>query len=281
MRGFAFLACIFLAPHAWADGAWEEFWSADGTIIRGWLAMPEGDGPHPAVVTMHSCFGPVDRADALAAHDRSWSEILTDAGYMVLAVDSYTPRGAGSLCKERNRPVLASAERPWDAIGALQFLQERSDVIDDQVAIMGWSNGAISLLWTVREGASAATALDGPDFRTAVGYYPLCNDVLSRMDDYLPRIPVLIQIGADDDWTDPEPCRSLVSDTRSRGGDMAIEVYDDSFHLFDAPDMPLRPFMAVNDVQETGLIEIHFGTNDAARKHSIERTLDWLAEHLR
>ncbi|SHL21911.1 Dienelactone hydrolase [Roseovarius marisflavi] len=204
MRCLVILVWLFLAPQAWASGAWEEFWSADGTIIRGWLATPEDDGPHAAVVMMHSCFGLVEGADELAAHDKAWADILTDGGYVVLAVDSYTPRGAGSLCQERDRPVLARAERPWDAIGGLQFLQERSDVIDDKIAIMGWSNGAISLLWTVRDGASAATALDGPDFRTAVGYYPLCNDVLSRMDNYLPRIPVLIQIGADDDWTDPE-----------------------------------------------------------------------------
>lgn len=229
---------------------------------------------------MHSCFGPVDVADELAAHEKSWADVLTDAGYVVLAVDSYTPRGSSSLCQERNRPVLARAERPWDAIGGLQFLQERSDVIDDKIAILGWSNGAISLLWTVRKGASAATALDGPDFRTAVGYYPLCNDVLSRIDNYLPRIPVLIQIGADDDWTHPDPCRSLVSETRSRGGDMFLEVYDQSYHLFDAPDTPVRTFNAVNDVKESGLIEIHFGTNESARSQSIERTLDWLAKHL-
>ncbi len=280
MRIIVFIVGMLLAPQAWANGAWEEFWSADGTIIRGWLATPEDDAPHPAVVMMHSCFGPVVDQDELAAHDGSWADILTDAGYVVLVVDSYTPRAAGSLCQKRNRPVLARAERPWDAIGGLQFLQERSDVIDDKIAIMGWSNGAISLLWTVRDGASAATALEGPDFRAAVAYYPLCNDVVSRIDDYLPRIPVLIQIGADDDWTDPEPCRLLVSETRSRGGEMALDVYDQSFHLFDAPNTPVRPFMAVNDVEETGLIEIHFGTNNIARDQSIRRTLDWLADHL-
>lgn len=280
MRIVVFLFGMFFAQQAWANGIWEEFWSADGTIIRGWVATPEGKGPHPAVVMMHSCFGPADDTDALAAHDGSWANILTDAGYVVLVVDSYTPRGAGSLCQERNRPVLARAERPWDAIGGLQFLQERSDVIADKVAIMGWSNGAISLLWTVRDGASAATALEGPDFRAAIAYYPLCNDVVSRIDTYLPRIPVLIQIGADDDWTDPEPCRSLVSGTRSRGGEMFLDVYSQSYHLFDAPNTPVRPFMAVNDVEETGLIEIHFGTNNIARNQSIRRTLDWLADHL-
>lgn len=280
MRYFVFVISILLSQQAYADGKWQEIWSADGSLIRGWLETPDSSGPHPAVVMMHSCFGPVDERDELAVHDSSWTDILTDAGYAVLVVDSYTPRGAGSLCKERNRPVLARAERPWDAIGGLQFLQERSDVIDDKIAIMGWSNGAISLLWTLRDGASASSALDGPDFRAGVAYYPLCNDVVSRIDDYMPRVPILVQIGALDDWTDPGPCRTLVSGTQSRGGKMELEIYEESFHLFDAPNMPVRPFMAVNDVQETGLIEIHFGTNETARDQSVQRTLDWLAHHL-
>jgi dienelactone hydrolase len=62
---------------------------------------------------------------------------------------------------------------------------------------------------------------------------------------------------------------------------MELEIYEDAYHLFDAPNMPVRPFMAVNDAQETGLIEIHFGTNEMARERSIRRTLDWLADHLR
>jgi dienelactone hydrolase len=281
MRFVALITTILLAPQAWAGGSWEELWSADGTIIRGWLETPEGEGPHPAVVMMHSCFGPINDRDELAAHDRSWADILTKNGYAILAVDSYTPRSAGSLCQQRNRPVLASAERPWDAIGGLLFLQERPDIDGDRVGIMGWSNGAITSLWTARDGASAASALEGPDFRTAVAYYPICNDVLSRIDDYMPRIPVLLQIGADDDWTDPEPCRVLAAQTQSRGGDLTLEVYEKSHHLFDAPDMPVRPYMAVNDTQETGLIEIHFGTNEATRVQSIERTLDWFAEYMR
>jgi len=281
MRYVVFALAMLLSQPASADGEWHEVWSAEGSVIRGWLSSPDGSGPHPAIVMMHSCFGPVDEQDELAEHDRSWTDLLTDAGYVVLVVDSYTPRGAGSLCKERNRPVLARAERPWDAIGGLQFLQERSDVIDDKIALMGWSNGAISLLWTLRNGASASTALEGPDFRTGVAYYPLCNDVVSRLDGYMPRVPILLQIGAVDDWTDPAPCRTLVSDTKSQGGEMELEIYEDAYHLFDAPNMPVRPFMAVNDAQETGLIEIHFGTNETARDRSIRRTIDWLADHLR
>jgi len=281
MRSFLFLIILFFAPPAMAGGAWEEFLSADGTAIRGWLATPSGKGPHPGVVMMHSCFGPTTEPDKLAKHDASWVDILTKAGYVVLVADSYTPRGQGSLCKVRDRPVLARAQRPWDAIGALQFLQERSDVKADRIALMGWSNGAISLLWTVRKGASAATVLDGPDFRAAVGFYPYCKDIHSKIPNYKPRMPVLLQIGTKDDWTLPEPCQALVSGARSRGADIAIDLYDGAFHLFDAPNTPVREFMAVGGSNDLGLNKIHFGTDDAARTKSIKRTLSWLAEQLR
>ena len=281
MRLFVFLVMLFFAPPAMAGGAWVDFMSAEGTVIRGWLATPPWKGPHPGVVMMHSCFGPVTKSDELATHDAAWVDILTKAGYVVLVADSYTPRGQGSLCQVRDRPVLARAERPWDAIGALQFLQEQSYVKADSIALMGWSNGAISLLWTVRNGASAATALDGPDFRTAVGFYPYCNDIQTQLPDYRPRIPVLLQIGDKDDWTLPEPCQLLVSETRSRGGDMMIDIYNGAFHLFDAPNTPLREFMAVGGSDESSMNRIHFGTNKIAREKAIQRTLNWLAERLR
>lgn len=281
MRLFVFLVILFFAPTAMAGGAWVDFFSAEGTVIRGWLATPSGKGPHPGVVMLHSCFGPATKSDELATHDSAWVNVLTKAGYVVLVADSYTPRGQGSLCQVRDRPVLARAQRPWDAIGALQFLQERSDVKADRIALMGWSNGAISLLWTIRKDASAATALDGPDFRAAVGFYPYCNDIQRQIPDYRPRASILLQIGANDDWTLPEPCRLLVSGTQSRGGDMTIDIYDGAFHLFDAPDTPLRQIMAVGGSDESDMNKIHFGTNETAREKSIQRTLNWLADRLR
>lgn len=280
MRCLIVLASLLFAQPAMADRGWVDFFSAEGTVIRGWLATPSGDGPHPGVVMMHSCFGPVTSKDELAAHDAAWVDILTKSGYAVLVADSYTPRGQKSLCQVRDRPVQARAERPWDAIGALQFLQERADVKADKIALIGWSNGAISLLWTVRKGASAATALDGPDFRTAVGFYPYCNDIRLQVPEYRPRVPVLLQIGTKDDWTLPEPCRLMVSESRARGGDMTIDLYDGAFHLFDAPNTPLREFMAAGGADASVIDKIHFGTNDPAREKAVERTLNWLAEHL-
>src|SRR3954469_10214564 len=51
----------------------------------------EGEGPFPAVVLVPACGGAGD-------HIYDWAERLTRAGYVVLIVDSLTPRGVSDNC---------------------------------------------------------------------------------------------------------------------------------------------------------------------------------------
>jgi dienelactone hydrolase len=58
--------------------------------ISGLLAKPEGKGPFPAVVLLHTCGGVKPHVSV------DWPNYLTGLGHVVLTVDSFGPRG-GSL----------------------------------------------------------------------------------------------------------------------------------------------------------------------------------------
>ena len=77
--------------------------------LTGYLAKPVGDGPFPAVVFMHGCAGIGDGTVV-------WSDRLVAWGYVVLSVDSYTPRGEKYICGRR--AVVNSWVRALDAFGA-------------------------------------------------------------------------------------------------------------------------------------------------------------------
>lgn len=129
----------------------------------GYLAVPDGEGPFPAVVLIHEWNGLNDRvrqvADALAAE-----------GYVALAADLYQGR-TGSNPDENRALVQETRSNPEQMIGnldaAVTYLKNRSDVTG-RVAAMGWCFGG---------GVALSFGLDGRNHEgTAIFYGSLLED---------------------------------------------------------------------------------------------------------
>ena len=58
-----------------------------------------------------------------------------------------------------------------------------------KVALGGWSNGAMSMLWTVDVAAPQRPAGLAHDFRAAFGFYPGCITLKKRRPDYTAAMP--------------------------------------------------------------------------------------------
>jgi len=244
----------------------------DGGVLKSILFKPEGAGPFPTVVALHACGGLFTRSSAIATRYRDWAEHLVKAGFVVLFPDSYGSRGLGPQCGVRQRAARTDHERVADANAARHWLQTQSYVTPGHVALLGWSSGAITALWTVRRAARPKDKQD--DFRSAVALYPSCR----RLDNaaWSARVPTLILIGAADDWTSAQLCQRMVADARGRSAGTAIVVYPGTYHDFDHPNRPLQlrgGYALASDT--TG--SIHTGTNQAARADALRRVPQWLA----
>ena len=111
------------------------------TRLDGLLYRPDGDGPFSAIVLMHGCGGLYDRnGDVNARHD-DWARRFHKLDYVVLHVDSFTPRGEREICTQKGRKIAPGRERARDAYGALLYLQGLAFVRPDRIGVMGWSNG--------------------------------------------------------------------------------------------------------------------------------------------
>ena len=245
----------------------------DGGALKGVLFRPEGAGPFPAVVGLHGCAGLYDSGGAIEGHYRDWAEHLTKAGFVVLYPDSYGSRGLGSQCTIRHRSVRTDRERVTDAHAARRWLQAQPFVTPTRVALLGWSTGAISVLWTVRR-RSAMPKDDKTDFRSAVALYPGCN----RLDNvaWSARIPTLILIGAADDWASAQICQHMVAGARGRSAGTSIIVYPSAYHDFDYPNRPVQVRHGYAfSIDNSG--RIHTGTNPDARADALKRVPQWLA----
>jgi dienelactone hydrolase len=276
----AALALAALAATVWAANAAPapltpepiEIPQGDG-VLKGVVFRPEGAGPFPAVVGLHSCAGLFDRGGAVATRYRDWAQHLTKAGFVVLYPDSYGSRGLGSQCRVRNRAVRTDRERVADANAARRWLQNQSYVEANKVTLLGWSTGGISVLWAVRR-RSAVPKDDISDFRSAVALYPGCRRLEATA--WSARIPTLILIGAVDDWSSAQTCQRMVAGARGRSAGTSIVVYPGAYHDFDHPDRPLQVRNGYAFSSDSSG-KVHTGTNPAARADALKRVPEWLA----
>ena len=183
---------------------------------RGYLAVPEGDGPFPALILIHEWNGLVDRV-------RQVADAFADEGYVALAADMY--RGRTGSNRDENIALMTEArENPDGVIGNLDaaqsFLRERADVTG-KVGVMGWCFGG---------GVALSYALGGEHHdATAIFYGSLVEDPeeLARLNH-----PVYGTFAEMDQGIPPEQVERFAAALDSLGIDNDIHIYDAVNHGF-------------------------------------------------
>lgn len=197
--------------------------SAEPQTVLGRLFRPEGDGPFPAVVLLHGSTGIWEWNDLWAERLRSW-------GYLVLDVDSLTPRGlyrhnsgAGPGYGGLPRRIVGSFPRSLDALGAAAFLAGRPDVTQGKIAVLGMSEGGSSVLY-------ALSPRDRPQpsnpFAAGIALYPACHGFESF------DAPLMVLIGSADEFVSVKLCKDLLGDFAGQH-ELVFEVYPEAHHVFD------------------------------------------------
>ncbi|HMK79065.1 MAG TPA: dienelactone hydrolase family protein [Xanthobacteraceae bacterium] len=239
--------------------------------LKGVLYKPEGNGPFPAIVALHGCDGLTDKAP-IARRYADWGERLAASGFVVLFPDSFAARGIGAQCGISQRSLRSGRDRVTDAEAARRYLQAQPYVVTDHISLIGWANGGVAALWTVRPGGMKR---DGkPDFRSAVAFYPGCRRL--RDTAWSARLPTLILIGAKDDWAPASLCEQMVAGAKGRSARTRIVVYPGAYHDFDHPDLPLQQLSSVTmSGGPTG--RVHVGTDTEARADALKRVPEWIA----
>ncbi len=246
------------------------FPGAGGLTLQGWLYAPIGDGPHRAVVALHGCAGLLNSKGSPSARHEDWGERWAEAGFLALFPDSFGSRGLGPQCRVGARDARPSRERVADAEAALKYLSQRPDVDAKRISLVGWSNGGSTTLYAVEP----KNAPDGADFARAIAFYPGCRTPLAG-GRWSTRVPLLVLIGADDDWTPAAPCAELIADAKGKGEPAEIVTYPGAYHAFDHPDLAVHTVGGLAFTASGGGAA-HTGTNPAARADAIRRVMDAL-----
>jgi len=183
---------------------------------RGYLAVPEGAGPFPAVILIHEWNGLVDRvrevADALAAE-----------GYVALAADLFQGR-TGSNPQE-NRALVQEAQAAPERIianlnEAVAFLRARPDVTG-RVGAMGWCFGG---------GVALSFGLDGDHHEATAIFYGRLVDDPGRLAHLSHE--VYGTFAREDQGPSPEQVEAFAAALREAGIPNDLHIYDEVNHGF-------------------------------------------------
>jgi dienelactone hydrolase len=289
MRRWGVLAAIAILV-GWCGGAAAQqlvhFGSLDDngagqavTTLDAYLYRPAGEGRHPAVVFLHGCGGLISRSTGLPGkRELAWAAELNRSGYVVLMVDSFTPRGVTQMCAPATYNQAVAMKRPHDAYAALYYLQSQPFVRGDRIAAMGWSQGGGTVLWTVpTQSLGRPAALPQGDFRAAVAFYPASCSNQRQIAGWTTTIPLLVMIGAEDVWTPLGPCKIFIDGAIGRGAPIQMQIYPGAYHDFDWPDLPRREMPQFRT--SAGVVPIE-ATDPAARADALVRVPAFFAQHL-
>jgi carboxymethylenebutenolidase len=123
------------------------------TTVRGAFLRPQGSGPFPAALVLHTRGG-------LNEHTRSEASWLASQGFIAYAPDYFTPVGVTPLSFDRQTFTLRYSDAVRDLLaGAISCLRERGDVERSRVGVVGFSMGGyFAAVLAARDDVNAAAA---------------------------------------------------------------------------------------------------------------------------
>lgn len=194
-------------------------YSANGKTMKGFLAIPEGEGPFPGVIVVHEWWGQNE-------YPRERARMLAKNGYVAFAVDMYGDGKTVDHPKEATEfssavmSDLDAAEKSFRA--ALETLKKESSVDPNNIAAIGYCFGGAIVLEMARRGV---------DMKMVASYHgnlsPIADHTVEPM-----KTRILIFNGADDSFVTKETIAKARQNLKSAKIRYKYINYKDAKHGF-------------------------------------------------
>ena len=233
---------------------------------------PEGDGPYPAVVLVHSCGGMKQQLGF-------WRKEAIKRGYVVFIIDAFTSRGSSNCRPAAPIPMTRGVK---DVLDAAAHLKTFPFVDKTKIATMGFSWGAMVGMLAGSMGYASDVAPGLDRLAATVALYPAChigpfgsfpgNEFL-RAD---LATPTLLLLGENDTETPASECLSRIPVHKERGNPLEVHVFKDATHCWDCSDQHNQRWSP----PWAGGRQVVYRYDSSVTEQSVHRAFDFLGRQM-
>ncbi|HEX7821779.1 MAG TPA: dienelactone hydrolase family protein [Sphingobium sp.] len=194
----------------------------EGTDLIGTLAVPQGPGPHPAVLVVHDAHG-----IGPSMHERA--RILASEGYVALAADMYGGSIYYGVPEDAGEPFSSLVGAPGRLRARVtawhEALKARPDVDADRVTAIGYCFGGMCVLELARGGADA---------RAIISYHGILKTAQPAEPGAV-KGRVAIYAGGKDPYAPLADVDALRAEMIAAGAAYDITIFGNALHSFTDP----------------------------------------------
>ena len=219
--------------------------------IAGELRIPKpGTDKLPAVILLHGSGG----MGGIGGSIDEWEKELNQLGIATFSIDSFSGRGILNTLSDQSQ--LGRLNMIMDAYRSLAVLAKHPRIDAARIAVMGFSRGGQSALYSAMTRLHDAAQAGNLRFVAHVAFYPDCVTTY-RKDTDVTGSPIRIFHGTSDDYNPIAPCRSYVERLKAENKDVQLYEYSDTYHVFDSPafQKPLK-LSAATTTRNCQLVEM-------------------------
>lgn len=208
--------------------------------MKAQLFVPDGPGPFPGVLVLHTSGG-------LQPADTAFAEHLAQEGYVAMVpafLDAY-----GITARTRRQSFTTDAEAIYaDLAASVETLRHEPKVAGGKVGAVGFSNGGYFAMWLAATGKIDA----------GVSYYGAISGAgtdrpLARFRDAFGKgsAPVLIMHGTADDTVPVQVARHLANILTAKQCVYELQIYPGAGHRFERANNAADTAAAADSWQRT------------------------------
>jgi dienelactone hydrolase len=244
------------------------------SVLGNVVFSPERTGNEvlPALVIHHTCGG-------ISDHIYQWSAAALQERYVVLVLDTLTPRNLKNDCASPSK--IPNGRWIKDELDAVAYLATLPYVDARAISVLGFSKGGLAATWLSSPAVATAVRPGTPELAAVVSLYALCALPPSKgrpqgINVLQPDAsrPLLMLLGEKDNELSPESCIRQLPERKAAGAPVDWFVYPDTTHAWDMAERD--GFTKPSPINGDPVV---YRYNKGATEDSKRRVFDFLMHH--